>query len=330
MIASEARTANFGLLVAHTQNIGDDIQAIAARQFLPWVDYHIDRESLSDFAANSNVYTILNGWFLHRTRKWPPSRSIKPLFISFHIATSTGKKLLSKSSLRYLEQHQPIGTRDLHTADLLTRHGIEAYFSGCLTLTLNGFASSDHARATSGVLVVDPPPEVDAAIRTKGLKDTTFATQMLHLSSSDKYSRSMSSIKQLIKRLVPSQLYGELQYMYTGRSPLNLEHRLLLAEKRLEQIAAARLVITSRLHVALPAAALGTPVIFAPKDINDPRFEGLKELVITISPTDLLSHLEDYIAHPPAAPSLDRITSLQYAMRTRVQEYVNRALSGAS
>lgn len=329
MASHDALAASFGLLVAHTQNLGDDIQAIAARQFLPNVDYYLDRESLSDFSADQSVYTIFNGWFLHRTHKWPPSPDIKPLFVSFHIASSSRNQLLSKTSIRYLAQFQPIGARDYYTAELLNRHGVEAYFSGCLTLTLNGLLPSSPEEDRLGVLIIDLMPEVEAAIRAMGRTDLIFATQMLHTSLSDR-SRSISPLKKLIKRLVPSHHYSELQYILSGKSPLNPEHRLLLAEKRLEQIASAQLVVTSRLHVALPAAALGTPVLFVPRDIDDPRFEGLKELVNTIKPYELISHFEDYVAHPPGLPDPKRLLALQNDLRKRAQEFINQARSNTS
>ena len=45
------------------------------------------------------------------------------------------------------------------------------------------------------------------------------------------------------------------------------EARFKLAEQLLERLARARLVITSRIHVALPCIAMGTPVIFVDSDL---------------------------------------------------------------
>jgi len=326
MAYTSTNTEAFGLLVAYTQNIGDDIQALAARQFLPRVDYYVNRESLSDFSANRTVYTIFNGWFLHRAHKWPPSPDIQPLFVSFHISTYASRQLLSKYSLRYLEQFQPIGTRDLYTANLLGRHGIDAYFSGCLTLTLNSDAFSRLEERRVGVLVIDLAQDVETFIQSMGREDVVFASQALHSSSGERH-RSFSFINNYVKKYIPPHRYDELRYMLLGRSPLSLEHRLLLAEKRLEQIASARLVITSRLHVALPAAALGTPVLFVPKDMGDPRFEGLKELVNTIKPSDLISNFDDYLAHPPRLPDPERLRVLQNDLRERVKEFIDQARS---
>lgn len=50
------------------------------------------------------------------------------------------------------------------------------------------------------------------------------------------------------------------------------QYRLLLALRRIIQIANACLVITLRLHVALPAVALGVPTILINRNLNNPKF----------------------------------------------------------
>ena len=58
----------YGLLYyKDTDNIGDDIQTYAQKQFLPRIDYLIDRESLNLFVPNEKekVATIMNAWYLH-------------------------------------------------------------------------------------------------------------------------------------------------------------------------------------------------------------------------------------------------------------------------
>ncbi|MHB9292886.1 hypothetical protein Holit_01999 [Hollandina sp. SP2] len=44
--------------------------------------------------------------------------------------------MLSPAGIKYLKKHEPIGCRDYGTVKLLGKYGINAYFSGCLTLTL--------------------------------------------------------------------------------------------------------------------------------------------------------------------------------------------------
>ena len=70
----------FGLLVEQdTRNIGDDIQAYAAKRFLPRIDYYVDRNHIDEFvpAKDEIVATIINGWFLQYTLNWPPSPYLK-------------------------------------------------------------------------------------------------------------------------------------------------------------------------------------------------------------------------------------------------------------
>lgn len=47
----------------NTHNLGDDILSYAGKQFLPQVDYYIDREHLDVFIPNEKEYvaTIANG-----------------------------------------------------------------------------------------------------------------------------------------------------------------------------------------------------------------------------------------------------------------------------
>ena len=126
----------YGLIVAFTGNLGDDIQSLAALQFLPRVDYVIHREYMVKYMNmirnEEEVKVIVNGWFMHLPRNWYIAENVKPLFISFHYTHRELPPHIKKD----LKSHEPIGARDLYTQKLLSREGIRSYFSGCLTLTL--------------------------------------------------------------------------------------------------------------------------------------------------------------------------------------------------
>ena len=138
----------FGLLSYHTSNLGDFIQSLAAYKFLPKVDRYIDREALDDAGPieGKPVKLIMNGWFCHRPDRWPPSPFINPLLISVHITNNPepgsemrARELFARSPqvLRYLQEHGPVGARDHDTLAWLRSFGIDTYYSGCLTLTLD-------------------------------------------------------------------------------------------------------------------------------------------------------------------------------------------------
>lgn len=123
------------LKYVYTNNIGDEIQSISAKRFLPRVDCYINRDNINEFNDKENVKMIINGWFTHNPENWPPQKSnIHPLLISFHITKLYHETLTRPESIRYFKKHEPVGCRDYHTAKLLRDKGVKAYFSGCLTL----------------------------------------------------------------------------------------------------------------------------------------------------------------------------------------------------
>lgn len=63
---------------------------------------------------------------------------------------------------------------------------------------------------------------------------------------------------------------------------LNHIERFRIANSLLEKYAKAQLVITTRIHAALPCLALKTPVILINKNYDRNRFDGLYDLLNTI------------------------------------------------
>lgn len=123
----------YAVMWASTINIGDDIQTLAAIEFLKHHNINeytcIDREALKSYNGEP-VTLIMNGWFMWKLEEFPPSNKITPVFISFHCAN----ELLIKNNIEYFKKYEPIGCRDTHTLRLFEKYNIKAYFTGCLTL----------------------------------------------------------------------------------------------------------------------------------------------------------------------------------------------------
>ncbi len=49
----------------YLENVGNEIQSIAARRFLPKIDYYVDFNNLSEFKADDEFKIIMNAWYLH-------------------------------------------------------------------------------------------------------------------------------------------------------------------------------------------------------------------------------------------------------------------------
>jgi Polysaccharide pyruvyl transferase len=271
---NEARI-KYGLLSYSTANLGDEIQSIAARTHLPKVDFYVNRESLDFFNYQSgyDYRLILNGWFLHNPVRWPPSPLLNPLIISFHLTNLceevSGLKLmpsqvlLSDANLEYLRSCAPIGARDLHTLRLLQENKVDAYFSGCLTLTL---PERDEEKVEDVVYLVDVDNEI--------------------------INLCMSKIDSEIRII-----------SHVDHHTLNPMERLIKAEKLLNNYKKAKAVVTSRLHAALPCLAMKVPVLLINCQSDRYRFEGLKNLVRNVDREEfLLNHYDFDFKYPTRNP----------------------------
>lgn len=176
-----------------TFNIGDYIQSLAAKQFLPQVDCFINREKLARY-TDSEAKLIMNGWFTHNTTSWVPSAHINPLLISFHVNNSAAPNMLSPQGIAFLKSKQPIGCRDHFTVNLLQEKGIEAYFSGCLTLTLDSYQACDAERGED-IYIVDPlygfPNKQRIFYDVKSLLRSTRSGDVFHMHIKQQYLKNI-------------------------------------------------------------------------------------------------------------------------------------------
>lgn len=275
-------------------NIGDYIQALASAQFLPQLDGFIQREKLKDY-NEEECKVIMNGWYMHHPEQWPPSPKIKPLYVAVHFNTLAKEELFAPTSIEYLKEFSPIGCRDTYTRDLLCKQGVEAYFSGCMTLTLGYKYHSEEKE--NKCYFVDP-----YFVTHWNLFNIVYS--ILYLLTHWKPIRIIArkypeEKKGLRKKMILTTFYREYSRYFTKDTLINAEYicqqskyykenlstdeeRLKEAEKLVKNYAKAKLVVTSRIHCALPCLGLGTPVIYT-EDGNQSeasacRLGGLREL----------------------------------------------------
>jgi hypothetical protein len=256
-------------------NVGDYIQSLAARQFLPRVDEFVNREALGDYRGGP-LKLIANGWFTHNAARWVPAPQIEPLFVSFHVNNTAAPAMLDAKGVDYLKAHQPIGCRDRFTMELLREQGIEAYFSGCLTLTLDSYKVPDTERGDA-VYIVDPLygyPTYEKV--TYDYRRFLRAVQSGDLFKIGRRARHLA-------RFIDPDLLKSATHI-NQEPPANTfsdEQKFSMAEDLMHKYARAKLVITSRIHCALPCLALGTPVVFVngfDSFVDSCRFDGILDL----------------------------------------------------
>ena len=269
-----------GYISHSTLNIGDDIQTIAVKRFLPSDAVPIDREFISEFSGDSPVKAVVSGWFMHvkgghwdlsrspPEKSWPPSPLIEPFFISIHFNAQIHETLFSEENIEYLKKHGPIGARDLPTLELLQKNNIPSYFSGCLTLTLE----NTYTERNNVIYLVDLDEETIRYIQSKVSSPVVVVSHG--------------------KSLLPF---------------LSTEHRLKYAEYLLDLYRKAKCVVTTRLHAAMPCLAFKTPVLML-DCVNErgfePRFSGLVEHTWHCSRRELCDGKMDYdFDDPPENPN---------------------------
>lgn len=286
-------------------NVGDNIQSLAAKQFLPRIDTFLNREKLGEYKGDP-VKLIMNGWFTHNIHNWVPSEDIDPVFVSFHMNNTAAPAMLSEKGIAYLKKHQPIGCRDQFTADTLKAKGIDAYFTGCLTLTLDSYKVADEERGED-IYIVDPlysyPRPEKIFYNTKHTVKNILNGTAFQLGKKNKH----------LKNFISEDVLNSAEFINQEppSNQLNDEQKFEMAEALLHKYAKAKLVITSRIHCALPCLALGTPVIFVngfDSFVDSCRFDGILELFNRI---DIDSKTGEFTANFPLEGKISKNTMVK-------------------
>ena len=276
-------------------NIGDYVQSIAARQFIGKPDVFVKRENLDNYRGEP-IKLIMNGWYMHNPNNWPPADNIEPLFIAFHLNKLAEKGMLTPSGIEYFKKHEPIGCRDMHTVDLLKSKGIDAYFSGCLTLTLG--KTYRHTKVSDAqIYLTDLNSTLKHNLKfkincafvaiTKLRTLKTIQTRMLECGVLKRF-RTVTAFYATYRNVISDEVLISAQYREQEIEDnfVSDDEKFLYAEKLLQEYSKAQYVVTSRIHCALPCLAMGTPVVFITNDligdIHNCRLDGLKQLFHTI------------------------------------------------
>ncbi len=290
------KNRKYGLVVFDkTQNLGDDIQSYAAIQYLPQIDYYIERECLNEFTSQNGemVNVIMNGWYMHDITSMPPSPFINPLFISIHFTDhlyNECPEYLSGYFLDYLKKYEPIGCRDEVVRKYLTDNNIKNYWSGCLTLTIKKFPNVENGNY---ICAVDLGDEELSHLRKLTNKEIRIITHKLDDSVNSKlsYTERMHNVEETLK-------------IYQGAS----------------------LVVTTRLHCALPSLALETPVIMIHDSNNIDKVNRIGvflELVNHTSKESFISgKFDDLIKNPKANPT--NYLEIREKLELLVSEFIDK------
>ncbi len=240
-------------------NLGDPFQSFAIYEALKRIGYHkeeimtIDRYDVGNYCGEPCVL-IVNGaenyeYYMYSDMFFPRCTNIIPIYTSLHI-----NRPLREFEIESLRFNQPVGCRDEETMRVLTRYGIHCYLSGCITLTLPKREEKEKQNKVFFIDIVNSLREYIPAELSNGAIELT---QIVKMRSRSKDSRITEEETTWYNETACSQL-----------------------SKICEE---ARLVVTSRLHIASPCLAMGVPVILA-KDAFDTRFQFIDRFLPLYTP----------------------------------------------
>lgn len=141
--------------------------------------------------------------------------------------------------IEYMKKYGPVGCRDLYTYTNLKANGIPSYLNGCMTLTLPLRAEAGKGKK---VICIDVPDHLCRIIPDDLIKNAEFFSHIYYTDELD---------------CTPEEKAREMYSYYINQG---------------------RLIITTRLHAALPCMAAGLPVVFL-KDEFSYRFAGIDAVV---------------------------------------------------
>ena len=222
----------------------------------------------------------MNGWFKTNPAEWPPHPDYTPIYLGFHIRLFQSPSLVSPAALDHYAANGPVGCRDRNTLSLLTSHGIDAFLSHCLTLTF-----------------------------PRRLPDPERQNEIFVV------SRDQQFLEYLPASVGPYNFIS--QYSESGDFSVNLLQARELIQTYHDR---AKLIITTMLHCALPAIAMGIPVVvfFPPNEgaahqSDIERFSSLSELVRVFHPSE--ASLVDWRGYSPDVSALKlRLVDAFFAM----------------
>lgn len=243
-----------------TANLGDNAQSIAARSIFQRLGHgenivSVDRDTLPQYAGPP-VRLLMNAVFRPTCFPLPPT--VTPIYLGFNARNET-LPLISP----HLKAFEPIGCRDPATAQTLNALGVEAYVSGCVTLTLAKRPATPRNGVTHFVYGAGKG-ELPISLLNRAPVHVADGAVMI-----------FNRIPVFERPINPLQQQRLEQYE---------EHILRRLKNR------ASLVVTSLHHIAAPCMAMGIPTIICRKN-TDSRFGLLSELTPIYTP-DLFEKID--------------------------------------
>ena len=247
-------------------NLGDYIQSIAANQFMRTLsrESYFSRDNME--VLRQNDFAILNGWYRINEKAHLLRFPVNVLPVSIHVsnpeATEDIRKVIAEWEINgdggdWLQ-------RSIHS-QFIEKMGFNSYFSSCLTTTLFYQFGRAPFEEREGVVFCDVDLENMFPVR--------------HVYHFSKMFRRRKVEKLLNEIVAPYKNEFFEKVSHSCSVLMSHENRFALASDLLRKYSRAKLVVTSRIHCALPCVAMGTPVILLVRRYDQLRYPGIDQFL---------------------------------------------------
>lgn len=149
-----------------------------------------------------DTWYVAFGWFMHdlfgKKFSVPFHPNLRPIFLSVFVRFP---EMLTPEAIAYLKKYSPIGCRDWQSVALLRAVGVPAFFSGCMTTTVDTLYAVPERDKRSGTLRVDwmkggkgpSKKQTVTAIRDKSFPENLDLARSWVSDYAYKYSRVLTS-----------------------------------------------------------------------------------------------------------------------------------------
>lgn len=250
---------------ANKINLGDYVQLEGIRQAYKRMGIKeedlikVERDRVAEYDGEY-VVLPMTGFFTNFStlHMFPYPKKIIPVYLGFNCGDESIIEQIRDTHTGWRSDNLIFGCRDLVTMNLMRRNGLRAYMSGCLSIC---YEKRKTTPLKPKVFLYDPPKELMAYIPKELLEkseviDTPFRKMAVNAYSSQNELDAQEMLKDIFDKLKKE----------------------------------ATLVITKRLHVALPCVAMGIPVVLAHSchrgNICDNRFSGLDRIIRPYRPVE--------------------------------------------
>jgi hypothetical protein len=226
----------------------------------------VHRDASMYEAVPEDAWVLCFGWYMHALfsmrHGFPLHRNLRPIFISFHC---NKRHLLTPDAVEYLKRYGPVGCRDWTTVYLLKSIGVPAFFSGCVTTTIDtvfpDLDSPPPADApTAYVDAIEAPPDAvtyrhsDGAVRRRSFVQNVRVALELLETYRRKHRRIVTS---RLHCYLPARSIGlDVEFEPYNRSDVRFDGLLGIDDKAFDAI---RDGIRDKLEQVLGAIIAGRP-----------------------------------------------------------------------